>query len=70
MRKIVLTAMATAAILSGGMLGSEAGAMPLATPAVLNAAAGSLVRQAAVVCGGNGCAPVQTGRVQRRKFHP
>jgi hypothetical protein len=30
----------------------------------------ALVHEAAVLCGGNGCAPVQTKQTQRKKFHP
>jgi hypothetical protein len=46
--------------------------MTTATPAALGVAAvdTGMIREAAIVCGTNGCAPVQTKLLQRRKFHP
>jgi len=72
MRKIILTALAAAAILSGGMLGNRAQAMTLATPSVLGVATAdaALVRQAKAVCGSNGCVQVQTSRPRPHKGHP
>lgn len=56
-------------ILSCATLTGRAGATPSAVPSSLPAPA-ALVREAAILCGGNGCAPVQTKQVQRKKFHP
>jgi hypothetical protein len=72
MRKFLLSAFTTAIILSGGILAGRAVAMaPSATPALGAAAADAgLVQEAAVVCGNNGCAPVQTKAPQKRKFQP
>ena len=63
-----LTAFVAAAILLG-MLGHRVEAMTLAAPSALGVAAAAPVRQAAVVCGTNGCAPVHTSR-PRRKTYP
>jgi len=64
MNKTVLMALATAVTLFG--------AMPSATPTApaLATAEAALVREAAVVCGGNGCGPVQTSAKHKRKFIP
>jgi hypothetical protein len=67
MRMTFLTALAAATILSAGMLADRADAMPAAAPAAL--AAPTLVHQAAIVCGGNGCNPVHTKAQKKRKFH-
>jgi hypothetical protein len=71
MRKTLVTAIAAAAILTAGMHVKRVDAMSLALPSQLGVAAAhaAIVRQAAVVCGNNGCGPVQTQRVQRRR-HP
>jgi hypothetical protein len=55
MHKILLTALAAAALLSGGMPGSRAEAMTLAAPSALGVADTGLVQKAAVVCGYYGC---------------
>jgi hypothetical protein len=55
MHKTLLTALAAAALLSGGMLGSRAEAMTLAAPSALGVADTGLVVKAAVVCGYYGC---------------
>jgi hypothetical protein len=72
MRKTLLAALAVAAIVSGTILANRAEAMTTATPAALGVAAvdTGMIREAAIVCGTNGCAPVQTKLLQRRKFHP
>ena len=72
MRKILLSAFTAAIILSGEIFAGRAVAMaPSATPALGAAAAnGGLIQAAAVVCGNNGCAPVQTKAPQKRKFQP
>jgi hypothetical protein len=66
MRKALLSALAAAIILSGGLLADRTAAMPLATPA----SGAALVEKATILCGGNGCAPVQTKQIQRKKFQP
>jgi hypothetical protein len=59
MRKIFLSALTTAAILSGGM------ATQSAEPAIQSAAP---VQLATMMCGGNGCVAVQTKHQPKRKF--
>jgi hypothetical protein len=54
MHKTLFAALAAAALLSGGMLGSRAEAMTLA-PSALGVADAGLVVKAAVVCGYYGC---------------
>jgi hypothetical protein len=69
MTKTSLSTLAAAAILSCGLLPGRAVAMPSAASAPPHLQAG-LLHEAAVLCGGNGCAPVQTKQAQRKKFHP
>jgi hypothetical protein len=66
LRRTVLTALAAAAFLSGGVLGNRAGAMTLAAPSALSAAAADtgLVQKAAVGCGYHGC-----GRVRPHHYY-
>jgi hypothetical protein len=66
MRKTLLSALGVAIVLSGGVIADRAEAMTLATPV----GSASLVVEAAIICGGMGCAPVQTKQIQRRKFQP
>jgi hypothetical protein len=69
MSKTLFSALAAATVLSGATFAGRAVAMPSA--ALSSAPARSaLVHEAAVLCGGNGCAPVQTKQTQRKKFHP
>lgn len=72
MPRSLLTVFAVATVLSAGMLDNQAGAMTLVPPSVVGIANadGTLVQKAAVICGNNGCAPVQTKRVQRHKKPP
>jgi hypothetical protein len=66
MRKTRLSALTAATILAVAMLADHAAAMPFAAPA-----GGSLaIENAAIVCGGNGCAPVETKPRQHKKFMP
>jgi hypothetical protein len=69
MCNILPTAFAAATILSVGMLGTPANAMTLAPASALGAARAdtALVHQATVICGNNGCVPVQTKRVEHAK---
>jgi len=66
MRKTRLSALMAATILAVGMLAGRAAAMPFAAPAGVSAP----VEKVAVLCGGNGCLPVQTKRRQHKKFMP
>ena len=64
MSKTLLAAVATASLLSIGMLGTRAAAMPLALPSAASAR-GTFVERVMNVCGMNGCVPVQTKRILR-----
>jgi len=57
MRKILLSALGAAALLSAGVFANQASAMTAATPSAIGAAAvdSGLVEKAAVVCGYYGC---------------
>ena len=75
MKKTVLSVLAAATLLAGAMFADRAAAMSPAAASVMAWAPGvtanaALVREAGIVCGGNGCAPAQTGAVRRRKFQP
>jgi hypothetical protein len=72
MAKTLVSALAAATFLLGGMLVGRAAAMPPVAPAAFGttAARAAPVQEAAVVCGGNGCAPVQTSAKHKRKFIP
>ena len=70
MRNALLTALAAATILLGGMLATRTEAMTAASAAGTAATGAGFVKQAAVVCGGNGCGPVQTKPQRRRKLLP
>lgn len=69
MRGILLTALVAAGVLADGSLGNRAAAMMPTGAAALYAAGAraALVHEAAAVCGSNGCAVVQTKRVQHHK---
>ena len=67
MRKTLLMALAATAILSVGLFAGRAAATTSAAPAAHPSEA-EPIREAINVCGGNGCAPVQTKAQQRRKF--
>jgi hypothetical protein len=69
MPKMLFSALAAATILSGAMIAGRAAATPSDTLSAAPARP-ALVHEAAVLCGGNGCAPVQTKQTQRKKFHP
>jgi len=68
MHKVFLTALAAAIILTVGMPAKRAGAAAAPTPLLVSAATSPLVREAAIVCGGNGCNPVHTKAQTKRKF--
>jgi len=69
MREFLLTALAATIILASGALGHRAEAITLSKPAAWDAsgARAALVQQVVNVCGTNGCALVQTKRVQHTK---
>ncbi len=68
MHKALQTAFVVA-IVSVGILASNAQAMTLTTPAALHsdAARAAVIRKVVSVCGTNGCAPVQTKRIYHQK---
>lgn len=70
MHKILMTALAAAAVFTIGMTDERSAAMTAATPSLAGAASPALVREAAIVCGGNGCNPVHTKSQKRQKFKP
>ncbi len=67
MRKIAVSAVAAALILTGSTRGHHAQAM---TPAALGVATAdaALRQKAAVICGNAGCAPVQVKRLQKHQM--
>ncbi len=69
MPKTVLTALVAATILAGGSPVDRAAATPAAASAH-GIADAKFIREAAIVCGGSGCNPVQTKSQKRRKFNP
>jgi hypothetical protein len=68
MHKAFLTAFAAAILFTVAVPTSRAEASAAAAPS--RATASSLVREAAIICGGNGCNPVHTKADKRRKFQP
>ncbi|HEX4043016.1 MAG TPA: hypothetical protein VHY10_15055 [Xanthobacteraceae bacterium] len=68
MRKAFLTAFATAALSSAALVGGHAEATTAAAAAAPAAVSQTFVREAAIVCGGNGCNPIQTKANKKRKF--
>ena len=68
MAKMLLPALAAAMILAG-TLPIDRGAAATAT-SPFDFAPTHLMREAAVICGGNGCNVVQTKAVKRRTFKP
>jgi hypothetical protein len=72
MDRTLLSALVAAVMLPGVVLASRAAAMPapIASAPGIATAHVAPVQEAAIVCGGNGCAPAQTRAIQKRKFHP
>jgi len=72
MDKTLLSALAAAVMLSGTVLADRAVAMPAPTASApgIAIAHSAPVREAAIVCGGNGCTPAQTKVIHKRKFQP
>jgi len=67
MPKILSMSLVASVILAAGMHAGSAKAMSVATAPASGATTG-LVREAAIVCGGNGCNPVHTKAQSKRKF--
>jgi hypothetical protein len=68
MRKILLSALATTTLLSAGLFASRAAATTSIATTIVAAAPDALVREAAILCGGNGCNVVQTKGAKQRKL--
>jgi hypothetical protein len=68
MRKTFLTAFAAAALSSAAFAGGHAAATTASAAPASATASPSLVREAAIVCGGNGCNPIHTKANKKRKF--
>jgi hypothetical protein len=68
MRKTIHVALAAATIASAAVFAARS----LAAPAEQSGLAGrgALVREAAVICAGNGCAPVQTKQIKHKNKLP
>jgi hypothetical protein len=64
MRTMIVTTVAAAALLAGGLSAHRAEAFPLAAPSV---AAPAAIVQVHSVCGANGCSKVQTHRIVHHK---
>jgi len=67
MRKTLLIMSAAAALSFAGVLCDHATA-GAASPPAASAVNTPLIREAAIVCGGNGCNPVHTKADKKRKF--
>ncbi len=70
MHKTFLTALAAATIFAIGMPADRAVANAATMSPVVAVASSSLVREAAIICGGNGCNPVHTKADKRRQYKP
>jgi len=67
MRKLLLSTLAAATIVSAGLIASRAAAMAPAAPTAATVAHAQ-IRMASIVCGSNGCGVVQTKALKRRKL--
>jgi hypothetical protein len=67
MRGILLTGLAAASFLLGGLSTRDAEAAMLAAPTMSLAGQAPVVQRVTNVCGANGCVRVQTQRVQHQK---
>ena len=68
MAKMLLPALVAAMIVTGTIPIDRGAAATATSPAVI--APAHLMREAAVICGGNGCNVVQTKAIKHRKFKP
>jgi hypothetical protein len=67
MRGILLTGLAAANFLLGGLSTRDAEAAMLGAPTMSHAGQAPVVQRVTNVCGANGCVRVQTQRVQHQK---
>ena len=67
MRKLLLSILAAATIVSAGLIASRAAAMAPTVPAAATVA-DAQIRVASIVCGSNGCGVVQTKSTKQRKL--
>jgi hypothetical protein len=65
MHKALLSALSAAAIFAAATFADRAAAMTVAP-----LASQTIVEKAAIICAGMGCSPVETKRIQHRKFQP
>lgn len=72
MRRALFRGFVAVALCAAGLAGMRAAAatvtVPAKTTATLAAPSAPPIREAAIVCGGNGCNAVQTKAAKRRKF--
>jgi len=68
MAKMLLPALVAAMIVTGTIPIDRGAAATATSPAVI--APAHLIREAAVICAGNGCNVVQTKAMKHRKFKP
>jgi len=68
MRRILLSTLAATTLLSAGLLASRAAAMTSGGAINAGSASDSLVREASILCGSNGCNVVQTKGAKQRKL--
>ena len=68
MAKMLLPALAAVLIVAGTMPIDRGAATTATSPAAI--APAHLIREAAVICAGNGCNVVQTKAIKHRKFKP
>jgi hypothetical protein len=68
MRKILLSTVAATTLLSAGLLATRAAAATPAETVIAVSAPDALVREASILCGGNGCNVVQTKPTNKKKL--
>ena len=68
MRRILLSTLAATTLLSAGLLASRAAATTSAGAISAGSASATLLREASILCGSNGCNVVQTKGTKQRKL--
>ncbi len=68
MRKILLSTLAATTLLSAGLLASRAAATTSVGAISAGSASATLLREASILCGSNGCNVVQTKGTKQRKL--
>ena len=68
MRKILLSTLAATTLFSAGLLATRAAAATSAETAIAVTAPDAFVREASILCGGNGCNVVQTKPTKKKKL--